>query len=618
MTRLRGTLLLDLRYDLEDLWLGIRKRRREEINQAEHQGIKVTSIPDEQQQEEWLRIYDEMCKQKRLKNTIDPDFLKSEPKRFVFFIASIKDKVLSGELYRIRAAAFPPPYEGNGLSLEMNHSATLRQIPLADLGHARLIWESIKWAKTNNFSEYDFGGWTCYRPGNEGIRQWKESFGGNVIWYWTEEQPRKDELAEMRKATIDPSKAIVWVDDGHLSAYDKGRDFFKKLQVKPILAIITGYVGQIYPSPKYGPSPIMKMDQILDLINDGWEIASHSITHRDFLTFGIEETEKELSESKEWIRDHLGVIPTKFAFPYNRYTIPQFKLAQKYYDYVRPLIPPRPPQPNGIHAIFHRFGQEQSFRKIEVDSAMLVDYGFVNYASTKYIADPVSLNLDTYSSKKAVDFYTQTELQDAEKLAFRFLKSPGSILDVGCGTGRTSIWLHNRGFSVTGIDISEPMISRARELRPDIRFEVGDVLHLQFADSTFDYVLFSFNGLDLLYPEEQRLKALKEINRVLKPAGIFIFSSHNMERIVRNEARVETFEPPYYTHQSPYGSVINYFISWQDQERQLRKEEFEPLAKYNGPEDAWIYYIAKTVKDPSRIFTLKTTINYLNTNKTNT
>ena len=52
-------------------------------------------------------------------------------------------------------------------------------------------------------------------------------------------------------------------------------------------------------------------------------------------------------------------------------------------------------------------------------------------------------------------------------------------------------------------------------------------MQLKYKDERFDIVFFSFNGLDYVYPEGRRVVALKEIERVLKKGGYFIYSSHN-------------------------------------------------------------------------------------------
>ena len=49
-----------------------------------------------------------------------------------------------------------------------------------------------------------------------------------------------------------------------------------------------------------------------------------------------------------------------------------------------------------------------------------------------------------------------------------------------------------------------------------------------FTDDTFDFVLVSFNSLDYI-AHEDRIKALTEIYRVLRPGGFFMFSTHNRD-----------------------------------------------------------------------------------------
>jgi len=89
------------------------------------------------------------------------------------------------------------------------------------------------------------------------------------------------------------------------------------------------------------------------------------------------------------------------------------------------------------------------------------------------------------------------------------------VIDVGCGTGLAAAPLLASGFAVTGVDVSESMLEKARERMPDGRWELGDACDLPFAPKTFDIAISAqtFHWLD-------RAKALAEMSRVLVPGGI--------------------------------------------------------------------------------------------------
>jgi len=97
------------------------------------------------------------------------------------------------------------------------------------------------------------------------------------------------------------------------------------------------------------------------------------------------------------------------------------------------------------------------------------------------------------------------------------------ILDLGCGTGIYTKILKRRGAHVQGIDISPKMIEIAKQNVRGVDFRIGSVYDLPYESGTFDIVLASlvvhyFGNLD---------RAFKEIRRVLKKNGVFIFSSDN-------------------------------------------------------------------------------------------
>ncbi len=98
------------------------------------------------------------------------------------------------------------------------------------------------------------------------------------------------------------------------------------------------------------------------------------------------------------------------------------------------------------------------------------------------------------------------------------LPAGGSVLDLGCGCGvPVSRDLAAAGFAVTGADISEVQISRARRLVPAASFMVADAARLAFADSSFDAVACLYALFHLPLDAQPRL--LARIGRWLRPGG---------------------------------------------------------------------------------------------------
>lgn len=124
----------------------------------------------------------------------------------------------------------------------------------------------------------------------------------------------------------------------------------------------------------------------------------------------------------------------------------------------------------------------------------------------------------------------QSQLQPAEAAILGLYGadiSGGSILDLGVGGGRTTPFLLELSTDYVGIDYSREMIDRCRMRFPGVRFELADARDLsRFADESFDFVLFSYNGIDAI-GHEDRLQVLREVHRVLKDGALFVLSSHN-------------------------------------------------------------------------------------------
>jgi ubiquinone/menaquinone biosynthesis C-methylase UbiE len=122
-------------------------------------------------------------------------------------------------------------------------------------------------------------------------------------------------------------------------------------------------------------------------------------------------------------------------------------------------------------------------------------------------------------------------------------RESGKVLDMGCGTGVSSIVISNLGFDVTGIDISSNLIDQAIKLSEDATvswlkdsllrsnsltnkptFIVGDITNLDVADNSIDICFLC--GVLHHFPNYEAV--LKETNRVLKKDGIMIAVESNL------------------------------------------------------------------------------------------
>lgn len=112
------------------------------------------------------------------------------------------------------------------------------------------------------------------------------------------------------------------------------------------------------------------------------------------------------------------------------------------------------------------------------------------------------------------------------EMAQKWIPQGAHILDLGCGQGLSSYLLWQSGYKVTGIDLSEQLISiaRARYARENIRFFVGDAEELKFADEEFDAVVSWALVEHLVHVE----KAFSEMQRLVKKGGVVIIFASNM------------------------------------------------------------------------------------------
>jgi SAM-dependent methyltransferase len=136
---------------------------------------------------------------------------------------------------------------------------------------------------------------------------------------------------------------------------------------------------------------------------------------------------------------------------------------------------------------------------------------------------------NTYEDAKYAEAYAKLEFQNTYYLAYRDIPElifeqvkGGKAIDFGCGTGRSTRFLQKLGFETIGIDISEDMIKKAREIDPkgDYRLvQEGDLSQVQ--QGNFDLVLSGFT-FDNIPTMELKLNLFRQIRNLLKNEGIMV------------------------------------------------------------------------------------------------
>lgn len=104
-----------------------------------------------------------------------------------------------------------------------------------------------------------------------------------------------------------------------------------------------------------------------------------------------------------------------------------------------------------------------------------------------------------------------------------------SVLDLSCGTGSQVFWLAKRAYELVGVDINSQMLkvakNKAKKEKLSLKFIKGDMRTSQLGK--FDVVITIFNSIGHL-SKVDFAKALQNINRNLKPNGLYIFDIFNL------------------------------------------------------------------------------------------
>jgi ubiquinone/menaquinone biosynthesis C-methylase UbiE len=131
----------------------------------------------------------------------------------------------------------------------------------------------------------------------------------------------------------------------------------------------------------------------------------------------------------------------------------------------------------------------------------------------------------------------------------RIQGSPQRILDLGCGTGSTTVLLKQKfpQAEVVGVDLSPYMLlmanRKAARLGLDLQLCHGNAEHTAFPDASFDVVTASLLFHEM--PPEISVRVLQEAFRLLKPGGEVIILDGNQSTLRQTDWLMDIFEEPY-------------------------------------------------------------------------
>jgi 2-polyprenyl-3-methyl-5-hydroxy-6-metoxy-1,4-benzoquinol methylase len=174
---------------------------------------------------------------------------------------------------------------------------------------------------------------------------------------------------------------------------------------------------------------------------------------------------------------------------------------------------------------------------------------------------------DWFNSPYYHQLYFERDDHEAEvfidKLINYLKPLPGcSMLDVACGKGRHSVQLANKGFDVTGIDLSDDSIHAALKLQTESLHFYKHDMRLPFWINYFDFAFNFFTSFGYFKTRREHDNAVRTIAQAIKKDGCFVMDFLNVH-----------YAEDHLVHQSEKDiNGINYIITkWYDETHFYKK-----------------------------------------------
>lgn len=354
---------------------------------------------------------------------------------------------------------------------------------------------------------------------------------------------------------------------------------------------------------KCGEESILNNKKLIDFLNTRKEkdlFCLHGIYHVHPL--GTKNFKKLVTESiKEFqglpFVNNTNMIPW-FVYPFNEHS--------KYTDSIlnqSGLIPKSDQQAHKLEEIVLGKNEQLIYNVFRIHSWRLsvysweksqvdIDYNLLR-KRLRYILDTLIIQNKKLFAYNPNRYLKEIQLQKPEQVILDKLKNKlkdMKMLDIGVGTGRTTLHFANLVKKYIGIDYSKELIDICKKRFSNLNFKVCDARNMEiFENNSFDFILFSYNGLDCV-SHEDRLKILYEIIRICKNEGYFCFSTHIQPNLKKD-----------YFYKMDVG-LLHYYTTPVNQLQQLSDVGFQNIQIYSldgkqiknnldSVKDCWIYFL---------------------------
>ena len=113
------------------------------------------------------------------------------------------------------------------------------------------------------------------------------------------------------------------------------------------------------------------------------------------------------------------------------------------------------------------------------------------------------------------------------------LSKGDKILDLPCGKGRHALFLHEKGFTTTGADLSENSITYAKQFeKKGLNFDIHDMRNP--LKGSYDAIFNLFTSFGYFNQETTNIKVLKNFKSALRPGGHIVVDFLNLEKVIQN------------------------------------------------------------------------------------